>query len=209
VFTTHPHDGFQLARTRNDGVRASTAPYLVFLDGDCVAPAHHVAQHLRRRRAGTAMGGFCYYLDRDTSARIDDAAIETGGLERWVTAKQRWKLTRMDWKARFYALMRHRRRPKLYGGDFGIWRRDYETINGFNEEFTGWGCEDDEFAVRLRRAGICIRSMLRWTRTFHLWHPPVPSYPGDWKRGANVEKLWRELSQTTPRCKRGLHRPAA
>jgi hypothetical protein len=155
------------------------------------------------------MGGFCYYLDRETSARIDTAAIERGDLEQSVTARHRRQLTRMDWKARFYSFMRHRRRPKLYGGDFGIWRRDYEAVNGFNEDFTGWGCEDDEFAVRLRRSGVRIRSIIRWTRTFHLWHPPVPSYPGSWKRGANVEKLWREIARTNPRCERGLQCPAA
>jgi glycosyltransferase involved in cell wall biosynthesis len=209
LFTTHEHNGFQLTRTRNDGVRASSAPYLIFLDGDCLAPAHHVAQHLAHRQDRTAMCGFCYYLERDTSAGIDEAAIERGQLEQWVTARHRRRLTRMDWKARFYALMRHPNRPKLYGGDFGIWRRDFEAVNGFNEEFTDWGCEDDEFAVRLRRVGIRIRSILRWTRTFHLWHPPVPSYPGDWKRGANVEKLRREISRSTPCCARGLRQTAA
>src|SRR6266481_4643090 len=39
--TTHPHDGFQLARIRNEGAAASTAPYLLFLDGDCVLPPDH------------------------------------------------------------------------------------------------------------------------------------------------------------------------
>src|SRR3954471_7635786 len=33
-FTTHPHTTFQLARGRNEGVRASRAPYILFLDGD-------------------------------------------------------------------------------------------------------------------------------------------------------------------------------
>jgi len=209
IYTTHEHHGFQLARTRNDGVRASSAPYLVFLDGDCVAPANHVARHLRHRRPRTVMAGFYYYLDRAASERIDEGAIEQGGFEHWVTAKHHRQLSIMDWKARFYALVRHPRRPKLYGGDIGIWRRDYEAVNGFNEEFTGWGCEDDEFAVRLRKAGIRIRSILRWTRTYHLWHPPVPSHPGLWKHGANVAKLWHESSRATPRCERGLQNPAA
>jgi glycosyltransferase involved in cell wall biosynthesis len=209
LYTTHEHNGFQLARTRNDGVRASTAPYLLFLDGDCVAPPHHVAQHLKRRRPATAMAGFYYYLDRATSARIDEAAIERADFDRWATASHRRQLAAMDWKARFYALVRHPQRPKLYGGDIGIWRRDYEAVNGFNEEFTGWGCEDDEFGVRLRKAGIRIRSILRWTRTYHLWHPPVPSHPGSWKHGVNVPKLWLELARRSPRCDRGLVHPAA
>ncbi len=208
-FTTHPHNGFQLARTRNDGVRASSAPYLVFLDGDCVAPADHVAQHLKRRRPRTVMAGFCYYLDPVTSARVDETAVQTRAFERWTTADQKQKLTRMDRKARFYAFIRHPRRPKLYGGAFGMWRPDYESVNGFNEEFTGWGCEDDEFRIRLIRAGIRVRSILRWTRTYHLWHPPAPSYPRRWHDGANVERLRLESLRTSPRCTHGLQAPAA
>src|SRR5262245_8714249 len=41
-FTTHPHAAFQLARCRNEGVAASTAPYVLFLDGDCILPPDHV-----------------------------------------------------------------------------------------------------------------------------------------------------------------------
>jgi glycosyltransferase involved in cell wall biosynthesis len=209
LYTTHPHEGFQLARTRNDGVRASSAPYLVFLDGDCLAPVDHIAQYMKRRCRRTAMAGFCYYLDESTSARIDELAVDSGAFEQWATAEQRQQLTRMDRKARLYSLIRHPRRPKLYGGSFGMWRSDYEAVNGFNEEFTGWGCEDDEFGVRVRRAGIRVRSILRWTRAYHLWHPPVPSYPGHWRRGANVERLWLEETRTTVRCARGLQKPAA
>jgi GT2 family glycosyltransferase len=203
------HDGFQLAKTRNDGVRASSAPYLVFLDGDCVAPRDHVAQHLRRRRQRTVMGGYCYYLDRVTSARIDKVAVEAGEFNDWPTLEQKKKLNRVDWKARFYALIRHPRRPKLYGGAFGIWRSDYEAINGFNEEYKGWGCEDDEFRMRLKRAGIRIRSILRWTRTYHLWHPPAASYPKRWQDGPNVEKLRRDAQGTSARCVNGLQKTAA
>src|SRR5262245_49188291 len=35
-FTTHPHTTFRLSRSRNEGVRASSAPYILFVDGDCI-----------------------------------------------------------------------------------------------------------------------------------------------------------------------------
>jgi glycosyltransferase involved in cell wall biosynthesis len=209
VFTTHNHNGFQLSRTRNDGVRASSAPYLVFLDGDCVAPPDHLAQHLKRRHPRTVMAGFCYYLDQATSSRIDECAIETGAFQQWITREHRKRLARMDRKARFYAFIRHPSRPKIYGGAFGMWRCDYETVNGFNEEFVGWGCEDDEFRMRLARSDVKVRSILRWTRTYHLWHPTVPSFPGRWQDGPNVQKLRLEGTRIDARCVRGLQKPAA
>ena len=47
-FTTHEHAAFHPARCRNDGARATSAPYLLYLDGDCVLPPDHVAIHLAR-----------------------------------------------------------------------------------------------------------------------------------------------------------------
>src|SRR5262245_52434531 len=51
-FTTHSHKGFRLAKCRNAGVAISSAPYLLFTDGDCVLPADHVRWHLAYRAAG-------------------------------------------------------------------------------------------------------------------------------------------------------------
>jgi glycosyltransferase involved in cell wall biosynthesis len=57
-FTSQPHDGFRLARTRNAGARLSASDYLLFLDGDCILPRDHVAAYLERRRPGQALLGY-------------------------------------------------------------------------------------------------------------------------------------------------------
>ncbi|MFM8805241.1 MAG: glycosyltransferase, partial [Planctomycetia bacterium] len=54
-FTSRPHDGFRLARTRNAGARLTSSDYLLFLDGDCILPRDHVAAYLSRRRPGRAL----------------------------------------------------------------------------------------------------------------------------------------------------------
>ncbi len=77
-FTTHPHTTFQLARCRNEGAAASTAAYLLFLDGDCLLPPDHVANHLQRRQPGVVWAGNRVLLDAATSARINDDVIRRG-----------------------------------------------------------------------------------------------------------------------------------
>ena len=84
-FTTHPHSTFQLARCRNEGVAASTAPYLLFLDGDCILPPDHVAIHLQRRRAGVVMAGDFMRLDEAVSARVDEKVIRGGEFVNWAS----------------------------------------------------------------------------------------------------------------------------
>lgn len=200
--TTHPHDGFQLARCRNEGVAASTADYLVFLDGDCIIPPDHLRIHLERRKENTVQAGYFARLRRSISEQITEDEIRRGNFAQWDTPAERWQLFRRHVKAVFYGLIRDAKRPKLFGNNIGIARADYERINGYDENFRGWGCEDDDLRLRLRAAGVQIESILRWTHVYHLWHPKTPSAPAVWREGANVNYLHRPLRLT--RCLAGL-----
>jgi hypothetical protein len=90
----------------------------------------------------------------------------------------------------------------MYSGDMSLWREDFERINGFDENFKGWGGEDDDLRLRLRAAGVRIRSILRWTRSYHLWHPPTVTRPERIEEGRNMAYLERQLRLT--QCANGL-----
>lgn len=203
-FTTHPHTIFHLARCRNEGVAASTAPYLLFLDGDCVIPPDHLRIHLDRARAGFATAGYFVWLDRATSERITEKSIRSGEFQNLKSWSQRRQLAWRHLQASYYSLIRDPLRPKFYGGNFGLSRADYERVNGYDENYRGWGCEDDDLRVRLRAAGVRIASITWWTHIYHLWHPKDPSAGRQWRDGANVEYLRRPIRLT--RCLSGLHK---
>lgn len=200
--TTHLHDGFQLARCRNEGVAASTAEKILFVDGDCVLPPDHLAQFLKRLRPGLVLAGFCVWLDEATSNRVTIDVVRSGDFVHWAPRSELRSLARLYRRSRLYNLLRHPTKPKLFGGDIGICRSDYERVNGYDEAFQGWGCEDDDLRLRLRKAGVRIESILKWTRTYHLWHPPSASRPAAWKEGANVARHQRRNRLT--RCLCGL-----
>lgn len=201
-FTTHPHTTFRLSRCRNEGVAASSAPYLLFLDGDCVLPPDHARIHLERRKPNTVMAGDCVRLDEASSERLTQDAIRTGGFGGWASREELARLRKQDRRARLYRFLRHPTKPKIIGNNVGIWRSDYERVNGYDENFKGWGCEDDDLRLRLRRAGVQIESILRWTHTYHLWHPVDKTQPKSWREGANVQYLLRKGRLT--RCRNGL-----
>jgi len=202
--TTHPHASFQLARCRNEGVAANAAPYLLFLDGDCVLPPDHVAQHLAVRKKNFVMAGDCARLDEAASAAVTDDQIRAGNLFPFAPPKELARLRSQHRKARFYALIRHPAKPKLIGNNVGLWRTDYERVNGYDENFVGWGCEDDDLRLRLRRAGVHIASILDRTFTYHLWHPIDPTATANWRDGANVKRLQRAGRLTA--CRWGLQK---
>ena len=51
-----------------------------------------------------------------------------------------------------------------------FWKSDLMKVNGYNEEFTGWGREDSELAIRLINAGIKKRFLKFGGICYHLYH---------------------------------------
>jgi GT2 family glycosyltransferase len=200
--TTHAHQGFRVALCRNDGVRASDAPYLLFTDSDCIFPPNHLRQHLRASRPRIVRAGDCYRLDQHATQQLNLAAITSGAYRRWVAASEHRRMLQRLIKDPCYYVLGHRAKPKLTGCNIGISRRDLETVNGFDESFVGWGCEDDDLAFRLRKSGMRIVSVLHFTSAYHMWHPTHPTRPEKWTDGPNVARL---QNQDRPiRCDAGL-----
>lgn len=200
--TSHLHDGFRLARCRNEGVLASTAEYLLFTDGDCVLPGDHVSLHLRDRRRGRVMAGRCYRLDEQASSRVTVDKILSGDL---LSLVPRREAKRVYWKAvraKTYELLRLPMRPRLPGGNMGVWRTDFERVNGFDENFVGWGMEDKDFQRRLESIGV--RCVFTGTRVFHLWHPRHPTYSHNSLHTANYRYYYR-AERIKARCEKGLN----
>lgn len=188
-----PHEGFQLSRTRNQGVLNATAPHVVFLDGDCLIEPDHVEQHLKSWRPGHVTNTYCVRLDRPTSERIDVEAVRNGAYLNWVPAAELRGLFITQLKAWFYSALRHSSKPALRGGNMGIARDDYLRVNGYDERFKAWGKEDDDLGLRLRRLGIKVDYILHRTRTYHLWHPPASTKPNKFKDGENYTYLTRKV----------------
>jgi glycosyltransferase involved in cell wall biosynthesis len=201
-FVTHPHDGFHISRCRNEGVAASTAPYLLFLDGDCVIPPDHIRTHLDRRENGYCLAGYPIHLNEAIAEQITEQHIRDGSYLQQVATFKKLKMKWRHLRAVMYSLLRDPKRPKLLGGNLGIARADYERVNGYDENFRGWGCEDDDLRMRLRAAGVGVKSIAWWTHTYHLWHPKTPTAPRAWRDGANVDYLQRPLRLT--RCLAGI-----
>jgi len=200
--TSQPHDGFRLARTRNAGARLTASDYLLFLDGDCILPRDHVAAYLERRRPGRALLGYCARLPEATSAQLHDEIIVTTDLAGLAPASERRLLAQRFRKAWWHAAVRHPSKPRLVGCNFGIWRQDFEAVNGCDERFVGWGQEDDDLGLRLRAAGVRLESILDRTWSLHVWHPVDTSATPRWRDGVNVPYFLRRGRLT--RCRRGI-----
>lgn len=173
-------DGYRLAAARNKAIRAATGDYLLFLDCDLVPLPDAVAVHERRAHPRRLLAGNRAMLDEAATAALF-AARPAPTKADW---EQAWTLADMgEWAdaarlfARHAALRRWHlarpHKPKLLGCHFSLFREDVERVNGFDENFVGWGYEDDDFARRLYKAGVGPHSVIAEARAIHLWHPSL------------------------------------
>jgi hypothetical protein len=51
-----------------------------------------------------------------------------------------------------------------------FFKQDCININGFNNDFEGWGREGSEFVVRLLNSGIHRKNLRFNALQFHLWY---------------------------------------
>jgi len=54
--------------------------------------------------------------------------------------------------------------------NMAFFKQDCTNVNGFNNDFEGWGKEDSEFVVRLLNNGINRKNIRFNAIQFHLWH---------------------------------------
>lgn len=54
--------------------------------------------------------------------------------------------------------------------NLAIWRKDLIRVNGYDENFEGWGYEDTELVLRLNNSGVTQRCMKFRGIVFHIYH---------------------------------------
>ena len=164
-----PDRGFGLARARNTGARAAEGEILVFLDCDMMPEADWLASHARWHHAASdalSIGFRAHVSEVD----LDPAAVRSraGSLadlfEGCTVERPEWIDFHMARTADLAAWSEDLFRV-VTGGNFGISRRFYDLVGGFDETFTQWGAEDIEFGFRaFTRGGVLVpeRSAFCW-----------------------------------------------
>jgi hypothetical protein len=157
-------------------VAQSRGSYLILLDGDCVPDVDFIAQHRRLMQTGFLVNGSRCLLSPDFTQRVLGGSVDIVG--------RSWQYWLQQWRTGYASKIAPRLRVPDVGmrieSDFrwhgirscnmGLWRSDFEVVNGFDTSFQGWGHEDADLVLRMFHAGIRRKNGFFATEVFHLWH---------------------------------------
>lgn len=176
VHVWHKDKGFRAAKIRNEAIKACSGDYIILLDGDCVVNRHFVKDHLLLKEMGFFVQGKRLLISKDASWEFctDKANAWSGLLMMGIKGhiKNKHHLIRLP----LPIAIKNTKLKGIKSCNMGFFREDLLAVNGFNEDFIGWGREDSELAVRLFKYGLKRKEHPFMAICFHLWHP---SYPMD------------------------------
>jgi len=190
--------GFRSARSRNLAIARAQGDYLILIDGDILLEPHFIADHRPFARPRYFVQGTRALLGPERSAQVLAGGplgfgLFTPGVE------NRKNCLRSVWLARLFSLP-SRRLAGIKTCNFAFWRQDAWRVNGFNEDFVGWGREDSEFAARLINSGLRRRDLKFHGLGYHLHHPIQTRD----RLAINDALLQATITEKRSRCERGL-----
>jgi glycosyltransferase involved in cell wall biosynthesis len=160
--------GFRAAKSRNKAISISTQEYIVLIDGDMVLHTHFIEDHLKHVQKGFLIQGKRSLLTKTrTSSAIKNQttlfSFFDNGLQNHKNSLYSNLLSRL-----FASKKTHLKGIKTCNMSF--FRSDCIAVNGFNENFEGWGREDSEFVVRLFNYGVLRKTLRFQAIQYHLYH---------------------------------------
>ncbi|NTV97643.1 MAG: glycosyltransferase [Chlorobiaceae bacterium] len=160
--------GFRAAASRNRAIAAASGEYIVIVDGDMILHRDFIRDHKKFALEGTFIQGSRVLISQaNTSKRLRTRNTKVLWSEFGI--ENRIHAIHVSLLAQILASIN----KKLHGirsCNMSFFKEDCVRVNGFNEDFTGWGREDSEFAVRMINSGILRRNLKFSAIAYHLWH---------------------------------------
>ena len=162
--------GFRAARVRNLGAARSTGDMLIFIDGDMVLHKDFVETHQRHAQSDAFLHGPRVLLDPALTRRVLERGVvpRISFLNRHVPMSHKFNTINAPWLSRIFTKETTSMRSRAC--NLSVMRKDFVAVNGFNEDFMGWGEEDSEFAWRLMEYGLRKINIRCGAVQYHLDH---------------------------------------
>lgn len=160
--------GFRKSKILNKAIAASSNDYIIQIDGDCILHKNFVEDHVGNAKRGQYLYGSRVNILPDQGEKIFSEKI----IDFTLFSKEIKNKTRTIHFPLLSKLYKSHKNisSKFRGCNVSFWREDTIVINGYNEDYEGWGREDSDFAIRLGNSGILARRLRYSGIVYHIYH---------------------------------------
>lgn len=198
IHSWQENNGFRAAKSRNKAIAKSSGEYIVLIDGDMILHSSFIEDHIRNAEKKYFVQGSRVLIDRDRTeiifnSQMHSFSIFSKGL------RNRKNLIHSNFLSKIFSSKKNYLEG-VRSCNMGFFIQDFININGFNNDFLGWGLEDSELIIRFINSGI-KRKTLRFNAVqYHLWHHISSKEPSNFNKSLLEEAINSNLTY----CKNGI-----
>ncbi len=192
--------GFRRNKALNEALKIAQGNLLVFIDGDCFLHKKFIEEYNKAYNEGDCFIGRRQSLGKNFSREVISKKMTTLNYFKILCSDSPKK----EFKESIYlfGFKRVSKYLSLLGSHFAVKKDLLIKINGFDEDYVGYGLEDCDLEWRLRAAGGSFVNMKGRAIQYHLWHEETSRD----KVNFNLELYNQKKSIGNWRCKNGLEK---
>ncbi len=160
--------GFRKAKILNKSIAESDSDYIIQIDGDCILHKNFVEDHLKNMRQGIYLyGSRVNILPGFVNDILKNKIIVFNIFSKEI--KNKTRVLHIPILSKLYKP--HKGISKKFRGcNVSFWRKDFIDVNGYNEDFEGWGREDSDLVIRMGNNQIQAKRLRYAGILYHIHH---------------------------------------
>lgn len=172
----HEDKGFRLSAIRNRAIAVAKSEYIIQIDGDLILHRNFIQDHIQWARPNRFVAGTrCLISEALTHEMLKGQHIDLPGLTNRGFSKKYNGFRCTMLSALMYTFSTGSDNFKyVLGCNMAFWKEALIKVNGYNENFKGWGKEDNDIAIRLKNTGQKLRFVKFNAIVYHLYHKEAP-----------------------------------
>jgi len=170
IYSWQKDKGFRAAMSRNKAIARARGEYIIMIDGDMILHPDFIKDHISFAKNNTFVQGMRAKLSIEKSNNIMQTKnIIFKNFDKGLKSK-RYGIHNQFLSFLFSGPRIINRLNMLQTCNMAFYKKDVLKINGFNEDFIGWGREDSEFGARMLNAQITRRDLRFCGVAYHIHH---------------------------------------
>lgn len=164
----HEDKGFRKSKILNKAIAQTDCDYIIQIDGDCVMHPKFIEDHITFSEANKYLYGTRATIKKEALPGIFNENIYRFNFFSKNISKRSRTIHNL--------FLAKKNKPHDYysnqfrGCNVSFWRNDFIEVNGYNEDFEGWGREDSDLVIRMNNKGVWAQRLRYAGIVYHIYH---------------------------------------